>query len=140
MKKRLYISSILIFFVGLMGSVAIACNCGIKKGNQTGSSCQQQCGGGCNGQSCSDKSTSSAQGKNEQVRGSEEKVAEVGNKICPISKNKVGEMGPVIKHEYNGKIYNLCCGMCPATFDKDPAKYSKIAEDEVTPEGSRTEY
>src|SRR5665213_2650859 len=56
---------------------------------------------------------------------------EVGNKICPVTGNKVGEMGPPIKHEYNGKIYNLCCGMCPRTFDRDPAKYAKIAEDEV---------
>lgn len=59
------------------------------------------------------------------------KPVEVGNKICPVSGNKVGEMGPAIKHEYNGKIYNLCCGMCPSKFDKDPTKYSKIAEDEV---------
>ena len=58
-------------------------------------------------------------------------LVEVGNKICPVSGNKVGEMGPAIKHEYNGKIYNLCCGMCPSKFDKDPAKYSKIADDEV---------
>ena len=58
-------------------------------------------------------------------------AVEVGNKICPVSGNKVGEMGPAIKHEYNGEIYNLCCGMCPRKFDKDPAKYAKIAEDEV---------
>lgn len=24
-------------------------------------------------------------------------------------------------------------GTCPGTFDKDPAKYAKIAEDEVVP-------
>ena len=59
------------------------------------------------------------------------KLVEVGNKICPVSGNKVGEMGPAIKHTYNGKVYNLCCGMCPRKFDKDPAKYAKIAEDEV---------
>ena len=60
------------------------------------------------------------------------KLVEVGNKICPVSGNKVGEMGPAVKYTYNGKIYNLCCGMCPKTFKKDPAKYSKIAEDEVS--------
>ena len=53
-------------------------------------------------------------------------AVEVGNKICPVSGNKVGEMGPAIKHKYNGKIYNLCCGMCPRKFDKDPAKYAKM--------------
>jgi YHS domain-containing protein len=60
---------------------------------------------------------------------------EVGNKTCPVSGNKVGEMGPPIKHEYNGKIYNLCCGMCPRTFDSDPAKYAKIAEDDAAQNG-----
>ena len=58
-------------------------------------------------------------------------AVEVGNKICPVSKEKVGEMGEVVKHEYNGKIYNFCCKMCLKDFQKDPEKYSKIAEDEA---------
>lgn len=58
-------------------------------------------------------------------------AVEVGNKICPVSGEEVGEMGEVIKYEYNGKIYNLCCPMCEKDFAKDPEKYSKIAEDEV---------
>ena len=58
-------------------------------------------------------------------------AVEVGNKICPVSGEKVGEMGEIIKYEYNGKIYNLCCSMCAKDFKKDPEKYSKIAEDEV---------
>ena len=61
-------------------------------------------------------------------------VQEVGNKICPVSGEKVGEMGDVVKYEYNGKVYNLCCPMCKKDFAKDPAKYSKIAEDEVAQE------
>lgn len=56
---------------------------------------------------------------------------EVGNKICPVSGEKVGGMGDVVKYEHNGKIYNLCCAMCAKDFKKDPEKYSKIAEDEV---------
>jgi len=55
-------------------------------------------------------------------------VVEVGNTICPVSHNKVGEMGPPIKITYNGKVYNLCCPMCIKTFKGDPEKYSKIAE------------
>jgi len=58
-------------------------------------------------------------------------TTEVGNKICPVSGEKVGEMGEVIKYEYNGKIYNLCCSMCAKDFKKNPEKYSKIAEEEV---------
>jgi len=58
-------------------------------------------------------------------------AVEVGNKICPVSGEKVGEMGEVIKYEYNGKIYNFCCEMCIKDFKKDPEKYSKIAEEEA---------
>jgi YHS domain-containing protein len=58
-------------------------------------------------------------------------VNEVGNKICPVSGEKVGQMGDIIKIEHNGKMYNLCCAMCQKDFSKDPDKYSKIAEDEV---------
>ena len=66
------------------------------------------------------------------------KVVEVGNKICPVSGDKIpapGEKGTMgdepVKYEYNGKIYNLCCPMCIKDFKKNPEKYSKIAEDEV---------
>ncbi len=56
---------------------------------------------------------------------------EVGNKICPVSGEKIGGMGEVVKHEHNGKIYNMCCSMCAKDFNKDPDKYAKIADDEV---------
>ncbi|MBI5023838.1 MAG: hypothetical protein HZC18_02430 [Candidatus Omnitrophica bacterium] len=86
---------------------------------------------------------------------------EVGNKVCPVSGKKVGEMGEVIKYEYNGKIYNrvmplmnsatgfrahrmlevvvkgitliynLCCSACKKDFVKNPQEFSKIAEEEV---------
>ncbi|GEM_PF-2256234 len=61
------------------------------------------------------------------------KAVEVGNKICPVSGEKIepSKMGDPVTYEYNGKIYNLCCGMCVKDFKKDPEKYSKIAEDEV---------
>jgi YHS domain-containing protein len=58
-------------------------------------------------------------------------AVEVGNKICPVSGEKVGEMGEVETIEHNGKIYNLCCAMCAKDFSKDPDKYAKIADDEV---------
>jgi YHS domain-containing protein len=61
----------------------------------------------------------------------EQTPVEVGNKHCPVTGNPVNAMGGPIKHLYNGKIYNLCCGMCPRTFDSKPAFYAKIAEGEV---------
>lgn len=44
---------------------------------------------------------------------------EVGNKICPISGEKI-KPGKEHKVEYNGKVYNLCCSMCDKDYKKDP--------------------
>jgi YHS domain-containing protein len=57
----------------------------------------------------------------------------VGNKICPVSASPVddGTMGESVKYVYNGKIYNLCCQMCTKDFQKNPEKFSAIAEKEV---------
>ena len=56
---------------------------------------------------------------------------EMGNKICPVSGEEVGEMGETFKMEYEGKIYNLCCAMCAKDFKKDPEKYIKKIEEEM---------
>lgn len=65
-------------------------------------------------------------------------AVEVGNKICPVSGDKVpapGEKGTMgdkpVKVEYKGKIYNLCCPMCVKDFKKNPEKYSAVAQKEV---------
>lgn len=65
-------------------------------------------------------------------------AVKVGNKICPVSGDKVpvlGEKGAMgdkqVKIEYRGKIYNLCCPMCIKDFKKNPEKYSAIADKEV---------
>lgn len=65
-------------------------------------------------------------------------AVEVGNKICPVSGDKVpapGEKGTMgdnpVKIEYKGRIYNLCCPMCIKDFKKNPEKYSAVAEKEV---------
>lgn len=52
-----------------------------------------------------------------------QEVAKVGNKICPISGEEIGEgsmAGEEVTVEYKGKIYNLCCDMCKKGFLKDP--------------------
>jgi YHS domain-containing protein len=59
---------------------------------------------------------------------------EVGNKICPVSGEKIvkkTDMGGPVKIEHNGKIYGLCCPMCIKDFKKDPDKYAAIADKEV---------
>ena len=49
----------------------------------------------------------------------------VGNKICPVSGEVIAAMGDGkgIQVEHEGKIYNLCCGMCVKDFEKDPGMY-----------------
>ena len=60
----------------------------------------------------------------------EAKPVEVGNKICPVSGEEAGGMGPVFPYEHEGKIYNLCCEMCALDFKKDPQKYiAKVNEE-----------
>lgn len=53
----------------------------------------------------------------------------VGNKICPVSGEKIGEKTKAT-YEYEGKIYNFCCTMCIDSFKKDPQKYIKKVEEE----------
>ena len=57
----------------------------------------------------------------------------VGNKICPVSKDKIASVGDGkgFQIEHNGKIYNLCCEMCVKDFQKDPDKYINIINEEL---------
>ena len=47
--------------------------------------------------------------------------------LCPIMGNKIDKKQFA---DYEGKRVYFCCGMCPATFNKDPAKYVKQLEDQ----------
>jgi YHS domain-containing protein len=44
---------------------------------------------------------------------------------CPVSGDKLGEMGKPAVFEYKGQEVKLCCKNCRKDFDKDPAKYIK---------------
>jgi YHS domain-containing protein len=44
---------------------------------------------------------------------------------CPVSGDKLGEMGKPLVFVYQGQEVKLCCGGCKKDFDKDPAKYIK---------------
>jgi YHS domain-containing protein len=50
-------------------------------------------------------------------------------KTCPVSGEKLGEMGKPYTFEYQGQEVKLCCTMCKADFDKDPQKYLKKIQD-----------
>jgi len=47
-------------------------------------------------------------------------IIDVGNKICPITGDKISG-----KHfvEYEGKRYGVCCKRCVKKFKKNPEKY-----------------
>jgi len=55
---------------------------------------------------------------------------DAGNTICPVSGGKIGEMGPGVQYEHEGKIYHFCCAGCIDEFKKDPVKYIKIIEEQ----------
>ena len=47
---------------------------------------------------------------------------------CPVSGDKLGEMGKPYVFEYKGREVKLCCPDCKKDFDKDPAKFMKKVE------------
>lgn len=65
-------------------------------------------------------------------------VIEFGNKICPVSDERL-ITSEVIKYEYKGIVYNVCCKMCLKDFKKNPEKYIKKlkAQKEEAEKGSR---
>lgn len=64
--------------------------------------------------------------------GFSEQAVNVGNRICPVSGERVGQGGmESATYEYEGKIYNFCCASCIDGFRKDPGKYIKKVEQEL---------
>jgi YHS domain-containing protein len=45
---------------------------------------------------------------------------------CPVSGEKLGDMGKPDVFVYKGQEVKLCCPDCKSDFDKDPAKYMKM--------------
>ncbi len=45
---------------------------------------------------------------------------------CPVSGDKLGEMGKAYTFVYKGQQVKLCCKGCKKDFDKDPGKYLKL--------------
>lgn len=60
-----------------------------------------------------------------------ESAVDVGNKICPVTGDKIDPKSKVT-YEYQGKIYHFCCSMCIPEFKKNPGKYIEIINKEIT--------
>jgi YHS domain-containing protein len=50
-------------------------------------------------------------------------------KTCPVSGDKLGEMGEPYVFEYKGREIKLCCKGCLKDFQKSSAKYVKQIEE-----------
>ncbi|HEY5296368.1 MAG TPA: hypothetical protein VIK59_00420 [Verrucomicrobiae bacterium] len=46
-------------------------------------------------------------------------------KTCPVSGDKLGEMGKPYVFVYQGQEVKLCCPDCKEKFDQNPQKYLK---------------
>jgi|SRR5215469_433537 len=53
---------------------------------------------------------------------------------CPVSGDKLGEMGKPYVFVYQGQEVKLCCPDCKKDFDKDPTKYIKLIRAADTPQ------
>ena len=45
--------------------------------------------------------------------------------VCPVSDEKLGEMGKPYVFVHEGREIKLCCESCKKDFKKDPAKFIK---------------
>jgi YHS domain-containing protein len=56
-------------------------------------------------------------------------VAEIAQKTCPVRPGE--KIDPTIFVEYNGRKIYFCCPDCIPVFQKDPAKYAKIVDEQI---------
>ena len=65
---------------------------------------------------------------------SEGSIIDVGNAICPVSGEFISDVGAGngVQIEHEGKIYNVCCKFCAKDFKKNPEKFIKIIENNLT--------
>jgi YHS domain-containing protein len=52
-----------------------------------------------------------------------EREAVLAQKICPVTEEELGSMGPPIPVEIDGKTYYVCCEACIDGLKEEPEKY-----------------
>ena len=56
-----------------------------------------------------------------------------GQKLCPVTDEKLGSMGPPVPMTVKGQTIYVCCAGCVAAVDKDPDLYlAKVAQERGT--------
>lgn len=61
-------------------------------------------------------------------------VADAGKyplSVCPISGEKLGEMGDPVTKTYDGRDVTFCCANCVGTFEKDLKSSFKILDEKI---------
>ena len=53
---------------------------------------------------------------------------------CIISGDKLGEMGPPVVYQYDGREIKFCCKSCVKDFKKEPEKYIKKIDEQAAKE------
>lgn len=127
MKKNMFIFLMVGIFVFGMSKLSFAMMCG------SGEHSKHQ-------QIAQTESSEHKHMESEATSATAKEAVNVGNKICPVSGEKIDEKMKAI-YEYQGKIYNFCCPMCIDIFKKDPEKYIKKVEEELQakPQGEARE-
>lgn len=67
-----------------------------------------------------------------ETKSAPEGFVNVGNKICPVTGEKIDERVKAA-YEYNGKIYNFCCASCIEMFKENVDKYIQKVNKELNP-------
>jgi YHS domain-containing protein len=53
----------------------------------------------------------------------EDQAAARAQRVCPVSGEALGSMGPPVKVEVEGREVFICCENCKAELEADPDKY-----------------
>ncbi len=118
MFKKIFVVLISGLFILGISNLSFAMMCGSDSGHGGHTQVAQSSGSGHAHEAMPEAKTSS------------ENAVNVGNKVCPVSGEKIDEKIKVT-YEYQGKMYNFCCPACIEEFKKEPEKYIKKVEDEL---------
>jgi YHS domain-containing protein len=114
-KKFLFLFTVM-FIVG-MSKISFAMMCGSNSEH------------GEHGQAAQSNDNGHSREAMSETKFSSEKAIDAGNKICPVSGEKIDENSKTV-YEYDGKIYNFCCPSCIDAFKKAPDKYIEKVDEE----------
>jgi len=109
MVKKTYLFWVTAMFIFAMSKVSLAMMCGSGHSNE---------------QQVTQVATEHQNKTTDTTTQTKEEAINVGNKICPVSGEKIDEANKATD-KYEGKIYNFCCKACLKDFKKDPQKYIK---------------